>query len=93
MHCNVPYQRSKSEYKSEYESDDTERPKSEYYLNTRLMILRAPTDTEKGIVNLEIEDLSKDIQDLKKGKGHTLPYHHHQNFHPGRHKSPNVRPA
>ena len=55
-------------------------------LNTSQMILRPPTDTEKGIVNMEIEDLRKDIQDLKKGKGHTLPhYYHHQNFNPGRH--------
>ena len=30
MHSNVPYQIPKSEYVSEYESDDTERPKSKY---------------------------------------------------------------
>ena len=30
MHSNVPYQTPKSEYESEYESDDTEIPKSEY---------------------------------------------------------------
>ena len=30
MHTNVPYQTPKSEYESEYESDDTEIPKSEY---------------------------------------------------------------
>ena len=30
MHSNVPYQTPKSEYESEYESDNTEIPKSEY---------------------------------------------------------------
>ena len=30
MHSNVPFQTPKSEYESEYESDDTEIPKSEY---------------------------------------------------------------
>ena len=45
-------------------------------LNTSQMILRPPTD--KGIVNLEIEDMRKDSQVLEKGKGkgHTLPHHH-----------------
>ena len=42
------------------------------------MILRPPTNTDKGIVNLEIEDMRKDSQVLEKGKGkgHTLPHHH-----------------
>ena len=33
------------------------------------MILRPPTNTDKGIVNLEIEDRRKDSQVLEKGKG------------------------
>ena len=51
------------------------------------MILSPPTDTDKGIANLEIEDLRKDSQVLEngKGEGHTLPHHHlHHIFHPGR---------
>ena len=33
------------------------------------MILSPPTDTDKGIANLEIEDLRKDNQVLENGKG------------------------
>ena len=91
IHSNVPYQTPKSEYESEYESDDTEIPKSEYESeyesDTKIPKSEyeseyesddTETPTDKGIVNLEIEDLRKDSQVLEKGKGkvHTLPHHH-----------------